>query len=373
MREIQFTAVVLMSLLTLKLLLLPSKAIVSSFMKRAWWLMIVSIVLLGVHFLLQYIFRFREMGVTQAVMINLAVFIPCSWLLSLSLISLQRRGFICRSDLYTGPLTWVIAMGLMAYAAATDGQPLLAGSEDMRRAEIAGSVCYMAMMVFYLWHHFKNLRFLSRALKNYYDEDLGSQLRWMRVTAIMLPIMGLIVPLMIFTYGPWLLFFGLIMFMFIFFLVDSYFNYVMSTAPAKVHEAEEQEEQAVQEALEQDGEPHPSQQHTSMQRVETAVQQWVSRGGHLKSGLKLPTVAEELGVPRYLLTTWLRNHDQKYADWMTDLRIEEAKQVLSHHRDWSNEYVAQHCGFTDRTYFHRKFKEKTGLSPSDYQAQSATK
>ena len=73
MREIQFTAIILMSLLTLKLLLLPSKAIVVPVMRRAWWLMTLSIALLDVHFLLQYIFRLREMGVTQAVMPNIAV------------------------------------------------------------------------------------------------------------------------------------------------------------------------------------------------------------------------------------------------------------------------------------------------------------
>jgi len=370
MKEMQFTAVILMALLTLKLLLLPSKAIVSPVMRRAWWLMVVGIAIIGVQFLLQYIFGLRAMGVTQAVMLNLAMFIPSSWLLALSLICLQRQGFISRSDQYMGLLTWLVSLSLMAYAALNDGQPLLAGSEAMREAEIAASVLYMAMMVFYLCHHFKNFRFLVHALKNYYDEDLESQLRWMRVSAIMLPIMGLMVPLMIFTDGLWLFFFGLIMFLFIFFLVDSFFNYVVSTAPAKVREAEEHEDDDLKE---QDENPHISQQQASMHRVEVAMGQWLAKGGHLKSGLKLPTVAEELGVPRYLLTAWLRSQDLKYADWMTNLRVEEAKLMLSEHPDWSNEYVAQHCGFTDRTYFQRKFKAKTGQSPSDYQSKAHKK
>ena len=368
MKEFQFAAVVLLSLLTLKLLLLPSKAMIAASIRRAWWLMTVGIALLGVHFLLQYALGLRAMGVTQAVMLNLAMFIPCSWLLSLSLICLQRRGFICRSDQYTGLLTWLVALGLMAYAAATDGQPLLAGSEAMRRAEIIASVFYLLMMAFYLWHHIKNIRFLQHALKNYYDEDLGTQLRWMRLTAIMLPIAGLMVPLMMFGGGLVLLCFGTVMYVFLFFLVDSFFSYVVSSAPAKVHEAEEHEEQDVLEAEERGDSSSISQQHAPMHRVEIAVGQWVAKGGFLRNGLKLPTVAEELGVPRYLLTAWLRNQDKKYADWMTDLRIEAAMQVLMQHPEWSNEYVAQQCGFSDRSYFQRKFKDKTGQSPSDYLA-----
>ena len=366
MKEMQFAAIVLMSLLTLKLLLLPSKARVSPVMRRAWGLMTLGIALLGVQFLLQYILGLRALGVTQAVMLNLVFFIPCSWLLSLSLICLQRRGFICRSDRYAGPLTWVVALGLMAYAAATDGQPLLAGSPEMRQAEIIASVCYMVMMAFYLWHHYKNIRLVVRAVKNYYDEDLSGQLQWMRVSAVILPIMGLLVPMMIFADIRWLFLFGLLMFVFIFFLVDSFFSYVVSSAPAKVHEAEEHEEQDVLEAEERGDSSSISQQHAPMHRVEIAVGQWVAKGGFLRNGLKLPTVAEELGVPRYLLTAWLRNQDKKYADWMTDLRIEAAMRVLSEHPDWSNEYIAQHCGFSDRSYFQRKFKEKTGQSPSDY-------
>ena len=366
MKEMQFAAIVLMSLLTLKLLLLPSKARVSPVMRSAWRLMTLGVALIGVHFLLQYILGLRELGITQAVMLNLVFFIPCSWLLSLSLICLQRRGFICRSDRYAGPLAWVFALGVMAYAAATDDQPLLAGSPQIRRAEIIATVGYVIMMAFYLWHHYKNIRFLVRALKNYYDEDLGDLLRWMRVSVVILPVMGLLVPMMIYTDKRWLFLFGLLMFMFIFFLVDSFFNYVVSFAPAKVREAEEHEEQDAKEVEELCVCSPADQQQAPLRRVEVAVEQWVAKGGHLRNGLKLPTVAEELGVPRYLLTAWLRRQDKKYADWMTDLRIEAAMQVLMQHPDWSNEYVAQQCGFSDRSYFQRKFKDKTGQSPSDY-------
>ena len=28
--------------------------------------------------------------------------------------------------------------------------------------------------------------------------------------------------------------------------------------------------------------------------------------------------------------------------------------------------LAQHCGFSDRSYFQKKFKEYTGMTPADY-------
>ena len=51
---------------------------------------------------------------------------------------------------------------------------------------------------------------------------------------------------------------------------------------------------------------------------------------------------------------------------MNDLRIEEAKRIIKAHPEWNNEAVADYCGFSDRTYFQRKFKEQTGMTPLIY-------
>ena len=87
MECIQFTAIVLMTLLTLKLLLLPGRVAVNPIVNKARWLMVGSTVLLGVQFLLQLTLGLRSLGVTQAVMLNLVFFIPCSWLMSLAIVA----------------------------------------------------------------------------------------------------------------------------------------------------------------------------------------------------------------------------------------------------------------------------------------------
>ena len=40
------------------------------------------------------------------------------------------------------------------------------------------------------------------------------------------------------------------------------------------------------------------------------------------------------------------------------------------HAEWSNEAVARDCGFTDRSYFQRKFKELTGQTPAEWRTAS---
>ena len=86
----------------------------------------------------------------------------------------------------------------------------------------------------------------------------------------------------------------------------------------------------------------------------------------------MPAATEEIGIPRYQLSAWIKQQELTYATWMTNLRIDEAKRVIKDHPQWTNESIAQHCGFSDRSYFQKKFKEQTGLSPSEYQASTVS-
>ena len=204
------------------------------------------------------------------------------------------------------------------------------------------------------------MRHLRETLANYYDGDMDHVLEWMQWSIIQLTLMAVMVPIIIFGHGPLLAVFALLFFFGIFYLVDSFCLFVVSNTPAKVVEAETEQAQTETE----ESEVHVS--DDSMHRVDLAVKAWIAKRGHLKAGLNMPNAAEEIGVPRYLLSSWLKQKGVRYNDWLTEMRIDEAKRVLRDHPEWSNETVSQHCGFNDRTYFQRKFKEITGTTPHDF-------
>jgi len=80
LQMMQFTAVVLMVLLTAKLLLLRQWRIKSRQTRQARWLMAGGTALLALHFVLQLTWGLRLIGVTQSVMLNLTMLIPASYL-----------------------------------------------------------------------------------------------------------------------------------------------------------------------------------------------------------------------------------------------------------------------------------------------------
>ena len=367
MRLIQFTALVLMTLLTMKLLILPRRAVSSYAVSRARWLMVGGTGLLGTQFLLQYMLRLRELGVTQAVMLNLSLFIPCSWMMSLAVLFMQK-GRISKKDRYIGLMVWALVLVMLSVAAIIDGLPLLSDSPELCWAETAGSVCYLTMQGYYTWRQLTNLRGMRQALANYFDRDvdMDGTLNWMQLSIFSLAIMALIVPLMIYVPGPILVLFSLMCFIGIFYLVDSFCLYTVSSTPAKIMEAEQNEQEVGIEEGSEEGNNAYSVSADHLLRVEHAVEKWTASGGHLRNGLKLPNAAEEMQIPRYLLSIWLKQTGRHYSEWLNDLRIEEAKHVMSEHPDWSNEAIAQHCGFSDRCYFQKKFKEATGMTPAQF-------
>lgn len=373
MKLMQFTAVIVLTLLVLKLLLLPRKVAVNAVVHKARWLMTTGILLLDVQFLLQYVFGLRAMGVTQAVLVNLVLFIPASWTISLALLYLQRQGRVSSVARWIGGATWVVVLALLGVAAAIDVQPLLSDTPELHSAEVAASVLYLMMQGYYSGLLLKNIMSMRQALQNYYDSDTDGLLRWMKLSILVLMVMSLMVPLLIFVRSAGLAIFGVLFFIGIFFLVDSFCGYAVSSAPKKVSAAEENEDEEVAERQIVDEELTTTNNASELtpeilQHVGEAVNRWAEQGGFRQGGINMPTAAEAIGVPRYLLSAWLKQQGYTYAKWMTALRIEEALRVIKEHSDWSNETVANHCGFSDRSYFQRKFKEMTGQTPADYQS-----
>ena len=243
----QFTAMVLLLLLMMKFLLLHGRRSAGKIATRSRWLLATGTLILALHFALQLALGLRLMGVTQAVMLNLAMFIPASTLLSWAVLLLQRRGKLSRLDWLAGPTVWVLAMALLGVAAAVDGQPLLSDTPELHRAEVTGCVLYMLMLCYYTARLIANLIAMRRALRYYYDNDTYGILVWMQQSIIVLTLLELMTPLAILSSGMLLLFVAFAVFFAIFYLADSFCSYLNSNAPARVMAAEVNADEVEQE------------------------------------------------------------------------------------------------------------------------------
>jgi len=368
MEKLQFSAILMLTLLTLQItLLMPSRVAKNPTINRSRWYLVTGIILLALQFLLQFIFGFRAIGITQAAMINLLFFIPCTSLFNLTMLNLQQQGHIERKTWAVAIGTTVITWALLGGTVLIDGEALLSDSPMLRKAEYISGIIYSFMQIYYVYLLYRNDQRLRRVLDNYYDYTSRRVLLWMRRVAFMLTLLVLGVPFLIFSSGIVLKIYSATIFLTIFYLVTAFAFYCVSNDANQVMVAEQTNDVASEEGEK----TMPDISDEDKQRIAKKVEKWVANGGYLQSGLTIQKVADEMQLPRHQLATWLKTTEwELFNPWMTYLRIEEAKRVLKEHEDWSNDAVARQCGFASRIYFQQVFKKSTGMTPAQFAEKS---
>lgn len=87
---------------------------------------------------------------------------------------------------------------------------------------------------------------------------------------------------------------------------------------------------------------------------------------HYQEALRLEDVSRVVGFnATYFSTLFKKETGQNFTDYLTELRINKAKEFLCE-KDTMISDVAEMVGYKDLKYFSRLFKKITGISPSDY-------
>ena len=405
--EIQMSGMLTMVMLALILVLrVPARAMRHPGFPAARWLMVGGTLLIALQFLVQHQMGLRQMGVTQAVLVNLLLFMPAALLIGMAVLYVQRQGRVHFWE-------WAVELGIcllstivLLVAVFSDGVALPYNSPLLREAEYIGAALYAVMQSVLFFLQFREYRRLQKAVDEYFDRARNDLLNWMGLSVTLLALLGLLVPFIIFFEGLPLVLFSVVFFIAIFYCVISLYSYGISEDAGRVEEAEGQDDlqdvpetSVLQEtpASPESSEPpapntvaaaarplvacnqrdarnaslftlHSSLSDEERQRVEQALEQWKDAGGYRQHNLTVAIVAREMHLSSRQLQTWLRQSEyQKLATLMNRLRVEDAQRVLREHPDWSAESVADYCGFSSRQYFHQVFVQYTGTTPAQYQ------
>lgn len=88
---------------------------------------------------------------------------------------------------------------------------------------------------------------------------------------------------------------------------------------------------------------------------------------HLAEPLTIQSLCRQFGVSQTYLSKAFRKYGEaSFSNYLTRLRIEEAKKIMREHEGIYIRDVAAMTGFSDQFYFSRIFRSLTGIRPSDY-------
>jgi AraC-like DNA-binding protein len=334
---------------------------------RARWLMAGGIGLLAIHFLLQFTLRFRESGTTQGVLVNLLFFPLACYLINIAILYLQRQGAIRRHEWWMGLGAYAVIILLLVVPAIIKGVSLLTETNALIWGERISVLIFISMLIYYYILQYKDYIRMKRMLDNFYDYDKAQLVRWLSIYSLgMMLLIDLVLPAVIFSSPVVYGIYGIVIFTFVFFNVFNFICFGVSADAQQVQLAE----QNANESKTDSGSSSVVLSDTDYQQVAKAVEEWIAKGGHLHCGITMQTAANEMRKPRYQLSAWLKTTPYElFNPWLTHLRIEEAKKLLKAHPDWSNDIIAENCGFTTRNYFQTVFKKSTGMTPAEYQTK----
>ena len=368
----QFGGMLTMTMLTLMLVVcVPRRSAIHPGFGRARWLMASGTLMIAIQFLLQQIFGFRQMGITQAVLWNLLLFLPATLHINMAMLYVQRRGVVNWKEWLLGGAVCLLNAVILVTTLLADGVPLKGESQALQWAEYAGAVLFMLMQGYYFRIHFKEYMRLQRAVDEYFDRERRDLLGWMARSVTLLALLTMMVPFAIFFQGLPLTVFSIGLFFCIAYCVMSFYSYGISNDVVRVEESEEMNDEGGHSEKTKDagdsGDADTLGDDIS-QHITQAVEQWKESGAYREHNLTLSMVARQLHVPNKQLQLWLRHSEYgKLATLVTSLRIEEAKRMLREHPDWTVDSIADYCGFNSRKYFHQVFMEQTGVTPAKYQ------
>lgn len=87
---------------------------------------------------------------------------------------------------------------------------------------------------------------------------------------------------------------------------------------------------------------------------------------HYNESLSIEQLARMANLsPKYYVDLFKKSYGKSAIDYVTELRIENAKQLMLH-SDARLRDIAHRIGYKDEFYFSRKFKQEVGMSPTGY-------
>lgn len=83
--------------------------------------------------------------------------------------------------------------------------------------------------------------------------------------------------------------------------------------------------------------------------------------------LSLQSVSQEFGISQTYLSKMFRKYeDRSFNNFLTAIRMDEAKRLMENDPDLFIKDIAAMVGYNDQFYFSRIFRSFTGMCPSDY-------
>ena len=286
------------------------------------WLLVASMLFFSVHYLLQMVHGLRAQGTDVGAAFNILFYTPVAFAITLSIINIESTG------------------------------------SKVRRYCLRSMMAYILIALVFVIGIFK-----SHSLHIGYSQASIIQLYF---AAGLLPV-AILFNTLLYIIGP-------LMLLSVIFFVHTFIAMGYYITPKGVISDENDAEAKVTEAEDmKDGKNTHSTNILTANRkmeIELALKKWCEEGFYKDYEVSIYSLATKLGYKKNELTEYFNQSEYtNFRTWLSDIRFNEAVRMMKVNPEYSIDAISTECGFSSHTWIYRIFKQKTGMSPSQWRKQ----
>ena len=337
------------------------------------WLLVASMLFFSVHYLLQMVHGFRAQGTDVGAAFNILFYTPVAFAITLSIINIESTGNNVRRYCLRSMMAYIL-IALVFVIGIFKSHSLHIG--NMLYVMLGLFVVSMAYFIFIIRKEANTRR--QKLMENF-GSDLISYVRYSQASLILLNLTAGLLPVAI-LFNTVLYIIGPLMLLSIIFFVHTFIAMGYYITPKEVipedNDAEATDTEAEYTEYTKDDKNTLDTNILTANRkteIELALKKWCEEGLYKDYEVNIYSLATKLGYKKNELTEYFNQSEYtNFRTWLSDIRFNEAVRMMKAYPEYSIDAISTECGFSSHTWIYRIFKQKTGMSPSQWRKQFAS-
>lgn len=342
------------------------------------WLLCGSMAVFCIHYFLQKTQGFRAQGADVGAVVNIMFYTPVVFSITLSIINMESTRSVMRRYCLRSAAAYALIVAIFIFGVSSNKSLHLGGLLYVMLAFFVGSMAY------FIYASYSEVLKRKKKLLEESAGDLLPHVRYARSSLVLVCVAAAFLPIAI-LFDTLLLLIGPLMLLVLMFFVHSFISlgYYITPVENMLEEQEDQEEQeesdtstdqlayADQQDAVADGQVDLSFfSQKRMKEIGAALEKWCDDRMYKDCNVTIYSLAANLGCKKNELTEYFNlSQHTNFRTWLSDIRFNEAVRMMKENPEFSNDAISTECGFSSHTQIYRIFKQKTGLSPSQWREQ----
>lgn len=342
------------------------------------WLLCGSMAVFCIHYFLQMTQGFRAQGADVGAVVNIMFYTPVVFAITLSIINMESTRSVMRRYCLRSAAAYALIVAIFIFGVFSNKSLHLGGLLYVMLALFVGSMAY------FIYASYSEVLKRKKKLLEESAGDLLPHVRYARSSLVLVCVLAAFLPIAI-LFDTLLLLIGPLMLLVLIFFVHSFISlgYYITPVENMLEEQEDQEEQEESDTS-TDQLAYGDQQDAvadgqadlnifsqkRMKEIGAALEKWCDDRMYKDCNVTIYSLAANLGCKKNELTEYFNlSQHTNFRTWLSDIRFNEAVRMMKENPEFSNDAISTECGFSSHTQIYRIFKQKTGLSPSQWREQ----